>query len=168
MAKIRNQYYQEPHLTQDTTRESDKITIWHHKQEPRGQPFPSRWPQGSNEQTRKHDKHNTLITQDDPHKKYRLGTISKKYFTEPLSEIVKQFLKSEKGKVTISTPIVLSRSSPLRLFFLFPKLKKILFCWQHTCSWALDSAFSQCLRGKPKFGYRDAFQKWSSSLKLCI
>ena len=33
-------------------------TIKHHKQEPRGQSFPSRWPQGSNEQTRKHDKHN--------------------------------------------------------------------------------------------------------------
>ena len=32
-AKIRNQYNQVPHLTQDTTRESDKITIKHHKQE---------------------------------------------------------------------------------------------------------------------------------------
>ena len=31
----------------------------HHKQEPRGQPFPSRRPQGSNEQTWKHDKHKT-------------------------------------------------------------------------------------------------------------
>ena len=30
-----------------------------HKQEPRGQPFPFRWPQGSNEQTWKHDKHQT-------------------------------------------------------------------------------------------------------------
>ena len=40
--KIRNRYNQVPHLTQDTTWESDKITIRHHKQEPRGQPFPSR------------------------------------------------------------------------------------------------------------------------------
>ena len=31
----------------------------HHKQEPRGQPPPFRQPQGSNEQTRKHDKHKT-------------------------------------------------------------------------------------------------------------
>ena len=35
-AKIRNRYNQVPHLTQDTTWESDK-TIKHHKQEPRGQ-----------------------------------------------------------------------------------------------------------------------------------
>ena len=40
-AKIRNQYNQVPHLTQYTTWESDKNTIKHHKQEPRGQPFPS-------------------------------------------------------------------------------------------------------------------------------
>ena len=31
-AKIRNRYNQVPHLTQDTTWESDKITIKHHKQ----------------------------------------------------------------------------------------------------------------------------------------
>ena len=59
MAKIRNQYNQVPHLTQDITWESDKITIRHHKQKPRGQPFPSRKPQGSNEQTPKYNKHNT-------------------------------------------------------------------------------------------------------------
>ena len=59
VAKIRNQYNQVPHLTQNTTYERDKNTIKHHKREPIGQPFPSRWPQGSNEQTRKHDKHKT-------------------------------------------------------------------------------------------------------------
>ena len=32
--------------------ESDKLTVRHHKREPRGQPFPSRWPQGTNKQTR--------------------------------------------------------------------------------------------------------------------
>ena len=42
VAKIRNQSNQVPHLTQDTTWESDKNTIKHHKQEARGQPFPSR------------------------------------------------------------------------------------------------------------------------------
>ena len=41
-AKIRNRYNQVQHLTQDTTWESDKITIKQHKQDPRGQPFPSR------------------------------------------------------------------------------------------------------------------------------
>ena len=33
---------QVPHLSQDTTWVRDKITIKHHKQEPKGQPFPSR------------------------------------------------------------------------------------------------------------------------------
>ena len=32
--------------------ESDNVKIRHHKREPRGQPFPSRWPQGINKQTR--------------------------------------------------------------------------------------------------------------------
>ena len=32
--------------------ESDKLTVIHHKREARGQSFPSRWPQGSNKQTR--------------------------------------------------------------------------------------------------------------------
>ena len=39
-ANISNRYNQVPHLNQDTTWGSNKIT--HHKQEPRGQPFPSR------------------------------------------------------------------------------------------------------------------------------
>ena len=62
-ANIRNRYNQVPHLTQDTTWEIDKNRIKHHKWEPRGQPFPSRWPQGSNEETRKNDKHETYLTQ---------------------------------------------------------------------------------------------------------
>ena len=32
--------------------ESVNFTIRHHKQMPRGQPFPSMWPQGINKQTR--------------------------------------------------------------------------------------------------------------------
>ena len=35
-------YNQIPHLTQDTTFESDKNTIKYHREETRGQPFPSR------------------------------------------------------------------------------------------------------------------------------
>ena len=43
--------------------ESNKLTNRSHKQEPRGQPFPSRWPQGNNKQTaQKHNKHTTEIT----------------------------------------------------------------------------------------------------------
>ena len=49
-AKIRNRYNQVAHLTQDTEGESDKLTVIHHKREPIGQPFPSRWPQGTNKQ----------------------------------------------------------------------------------------------------------------------
>ena len=49
----------------------------HHQQEPRGQPFPSRWPQGSNELTQKHEKHDTKNT-NDPQQKYCIGTVSKK------------------------------------------------------------------------------------------
>ena len=41
MAKIRNQYNKVPHLTKDTTWESDKITIRHHKQEAEVSPFPA-------------------------------------------------------------------------------------------------------------------------------
>ena len=40
-ANIRYQYNLVPHLTQDTTWENDKNTIKHHKQEPRGHPFPA-------------------------------------------------------------------------------------------------------------------------------
>ena len=51
-AKIRNRYNQVPHLTQDTNAwENNKLTVIHHKREPRGQPFPSRWPHGTNKQT---------------------------------------------------------------------------------------------------------------------
>ena len=46
-------------MVQDTTWKSDKNTIKHLKQDPRGQPFSSRWPQGIYEQTQKHDKHKT-------------------------------------------------------------------------------------------------------------
>ena len=58
VAKIRN-----PHLTQDTTWESDKNTIKHHKGEPRGQPFPT----------------------NDPQKKYRLRTVCKNMVLEGLN-----------------------------------------------------------------------------------
>ena len=43
--------------------ESNKLTTRHHKREPKGQPFPSRWPQGNkNRRAQKHNKHTTEIT----------------------------------------------------------------------------------------------------------
>ena len=40
VAKISNRYNQVPYLTKDTTWESYKNTVKHHKREPKGQPFP--------------------------------------------------------------------------------------------------------------------------------
>ena len=60
-------------------RESDKNTTKHYKQEPNGQHFPSRGPQGRCESmTNTRHKYGTT---NDPQKKYRLGTDSKKYLT---------------------------------------------------------------------------------------
>ena len=57
--------------------ENDNVTTRHHKREPRGQPFPSRWPQGTtnrmHESITKQDRNNLI----DPQKKHRLGTVSK-------------------------------------------------------------------------------------------
>ena len=58
-AKNRNWYNQVPHLTQDTTWESDKNTIKHHTEEPGGQPFPSRWPQDKTAMTTRESMTNT-------------------------------------------------------------------------------------------------------------
>ena len=55
--KISNRYNLVPHLTHDTTQESDKKHNEASQMEPRGRTFPSRLPQGSNEWARKHDKH---------------------------------------------------------------------------------------------------------------
>ena len=79
---IRKRYNQVPHLTQDATWESDRNTIKHHKQEPWGQPFPSRWPRDSNKQTQKHDKHKTQMI----HKSTAFET-SVKYFTWALKTV---------------------------------------------------------------------------------
>ena len=49
----------------------------HHKQEPRGQPFPFRWPQGSNEQMPKAWQTQDINNTNDQQKKYRPGMVSK-------------------------------------------------------------------------------------------
>ena len=78
----RNRYNQVLHMTQDTTWESDKNTIKHHKQDPRGQSFPSRCPHGTNEQTQKQDINNTT----DSREKYRLQTVIKYILLEGLTQ----------------------------------------------------------------------------------
>ena len=56
-----------------------KLTKTSHTREPRGQPFPGRWPQGcSNEQDKKAWQTRNINNKKDPH---RLGTVSKNIFT---------------------------------------------------------------------------------------
>ena len=66
--------------------ESDNVTIRRHKREPRGQPLPSRWPQGINKQMcmkayQKQDRNNI----NDPQKKHRLGMVSKNILLKGLN-----------------------------------------------------------------------------------
>ena len=70
-----NQYNQVPHLTQDTTWESDKTTMRHQKKRAQSSALPH------NEQTRKHDKH-----KNDQQKKYRFWTVSKNIQLEGLNQ----------------------------------------------------------------------------------
>ena len=49
-AKIKNQYNQAPHLTQDTNGKVTKSQL-DTTNDSQGQPFPSRWPQGTYKQT---------------------------------------------------------------------------------------------------------------------
>ena len=86
-AKIRNRYNQVPHLTQDTNGhqlESEKLTIRHHKREPRGQPIPSRRPQ-INRYAHRHNKHKTEKNMNYPQNKYRLGMVCKNILMEGLN-----------------------------------------------------------------------------------
>ena len=59
MAKIRKRYNQLPHMTQDTTWESNKSTINIANKSQEVSPFPAGDHKAGNEQTRKHEKHKT-------------------------------------------------------------------------------------------------------------
>ena len=79
-AKIRNRYNQVPHLTQDSTWESDKNTRKHHTQKSLDvSPFPAGDHKAARNRqdsmTKANTKHNN---KKDPQKKHRLGTVSKK------------------------------------------------------------------------------------------
>ena len=68
--------------------ENDKITFIHHKREPRGQPFPSRRPQGKNKLTRT-QRHNKLKSEKTLriHKRNTALERSVKYFTGGLKPV---------------------------------------------------------------------------------
>lgn len=70
-------------------------------------------------------------------------------------------------KVT-ATSTVLSRSSPMRLFFLFSNLKKFLSDHRYKSRQAIGSAMIRCPRGRPKSAYSKAFQKWIQRLILLV
>ena len=52
-SKIRNRVQSSTTPDPGYQLESDKLTVRHHKREPRGQPFPSKRPQGIYKQTRR-------------------------------------------------------------------------------------------------------------------
>ena len=85
MAKIRKRYNQVPHLTQDTTWESNRNTINIINKSQEVSPFPA----GDHKATM--NRRESIETQDtkntnDPQKKYRLGTVSKNILLEGLNQ----------------------------------------------------------------------------------
>ena len=83
---IRNRYNQVPHLSQDTTWDSNKIMINITNKSQKISPFPS----GVHKAAM--NRRESMQTQDindtnNPQKKYRLGTVSKNYFTEWLKPV---------------------------------------------------------------------------------
>ena len=64
--------------------ESDKLTVPHHKREPRGQPFPSK--AHINSRPQRHNKHNTEKTKK-IHKRSTALEWSVKYFTGGLEPV---------------------------------------------------------------------------------
>ena len=92
--------------------ESDKVTIRHHKREPRGQP--SQQVPIRHQQT---DLHESITKQDrnninDPQKKYRIGKVSKNILMEglnrfngaPTSPLVQMWIKTHCCLVCIKYP----------------------------------------------------------------
>ena len=76
---IRNRSNQVPHQTQNIIWKSEKKHKKHHKQEPRGQPFPSRWPAGRKEQTGQYERQiRNTNNKKNPQKKHRLDMLCKK------------------------------------------------------------------------------------------
>ena len=81
-------------------------------------------------------------------------------------EVVKSFLASEKVKV-LNHPLYLPDPSPCD-FFLFPRLKKMLFGNKYTSRSSLGSAIYQCLQQISKEDYLSAFRDWVKRLQKCV
>ena len=80
-AKIRNRYYQVPHLTQDTNGKmtNSQLDITNKSQEVN--PFPAGDHKAHiNRRAQRHSKHKTEENIKDQQKKYRLGRVSKMFY----------------------------------------------------------------------------------------
>ena len=99
-AKIGNRNNQVPHLSQDTTSESDKNTRKHHKQESQEvSPFPA----GDHKAAmNSQDSVTDTTNEKDPQKKHRLGTVRKKilegytYLSVPTSSLFLMWIKTNR------------------------------------------------------------------------
>ena len=81
-------------------------------------------------------------------------------------EVVKSFLASEKVRV-LNHPPYPPDLSPCD-FFLFPRLKKMLYGNKYTSRGSLGSAIYQCLQQILKEDYLSAFPDWVKRLQKCI
>ena len=81
-------------------------------------------------------------------------------------EVVKSFLASEKVKV-LKHPLYSPDLSPCD-FFLFPRLKKMLFGNTFSSRSSLRSAVYQCFKQIPKENYLSAFRDWVKNVQKCV
>ena len=89
-AKLRNRYNQVPHLTQDTNGKVTNSQLYTTNESHEHSPFPASDHKAQiNRRTQKHNKHKAKKTLKDPHKKYRLGTVSN-YFTGGLKPVTRR------------------------------------------------------------------------------
>ena len=83
--KIRNRYNQVPHLTQDTTWESDKSTKNITNVGEEDSPFPA----GDHKAAIRDKQTRNIGNKDDPQKRHRLGTVSKIFLLEGLNRFIR-------------------------------------------------------------------------------
>ena len=88
--------------------------------------------------------------------------------TPPLISVrlLRLFFASEKV-VVLNHPPYSPDLSPCD-FFLFPKLKKMLFGSKYKSRSSLGSAICQCLQQIPKEDYLSAFRDWVKRLQKCV
>ena len=80
--------------------------------------------------------------------------------------LLRLFFGSKKVKV-LNHPPYSPDLSPCD-FFLFPRLKKILFGNKYTSRSSLGSAIYQCLQQIQKEDYLPAFRDWVKRLQKCV